>query len=696
MDMNQYIDLFIDEAREHLQSISDSLLELERDPENLEVINTIFRSAHTIKGMAASMGFEQMAQLTHQMENGLDQVRAGAMGLNEAAIDALFACADALEAQLQAIVEQGSEASVDVSTTVSRLTAAFGSEAAEVMAAADKEEATDKGEGSLNKSAPSSADRPEYRVLVRFHETCAMPAVRAYMVYQALQGVAEVRVTTPSVEDLMQGRCGEEFTIELATDANPERIREVGLSVTEVADVAVTPLSPPIQDGPTEAAAQMAAAATAPTSSTETAGAPESGRMARADRQSGKSPLVGRATREPARDGGGRVRMTRGRGGQSIRVDLERLDAVINRFSEFVIDKTRLQRLAEERQDPDLMETVRHLGRVCDEMQDLLLRIRMLPVETVFQRFPRMVRDLSKTLGKRVELTMEGMETELDRTVMDEIGDALVHILRNALDHGLESPEERRQAGKPETGRVRLLAYQSGDDVFIEVIDDGRGLNRDRILEKAAQLGLVDPAQAAQLEDEEVYEFLFHSGFSTANQVSDISGRGVGLDAVRNTIRGLGGDVLVQSRLGEGTRFILQVPLTLSILQAMLVQVGDERYAIPLSSLVQIHQLEPESVREVNGRRLIEFRSRLVPLLDARDLLELPARSQDGEPWNVAILSKGDRWLALVVDEFLDTQEVVIKPLGAYFRNGVYGIAGATILGDGQVVLIVDVAKLIR
>ncbi|WP_067923216.1 chemotaxis protein CheA [Alicyclobacillus shizuokensis] len=659
MDRTQYVDLFIEEAREHLQALNDNLLELERDPGNANIIQAMFRSAHTIKGMAASMGFERMAHLTHEMEDRLDDIRSGRATLSEAFIDALFACVDALEGCLQAVMDEGSDASASVDEASRRLAAALQSTASAEAAAA----------GGPAVTKPVAAATPaagEWDIQVRFAADCSMPAVRAYMVYQALQEGLSVTRTDPALERVMAGECGLEFHIFSASGVDVEAVRGQALAVAEVDSVEVI-----------EVAAAASTAAPLPGTAS-----------GQAQSTSGKEsqPAAGapRATTEAPKKNQ--------RASQSIRVDLSRLDDVMNRFSEIVMDKTRLRQLASERQDADLEDAVHHFERVCDELQSLLLRIRMLPVDTVFQRFPRMVRDLAKSLGKQVELRLEGQETELDRTVMDEIGDSLVHLIRNALDHGLETPAERRDAGKPETGVLRLSAYQQGDDVFIEVTDDGRGLNREKIARKAVEMGLLQADEAAKLSDEQVYGLLFASGFSTAESVSDVSGRGVGLDAVCDTIVGLGGEVDVQSEPGRGTSFILRVPLTLSIIQAMLVRIEDERYAIPLSSLVQIYQVEPEQVKENGSRRYIELGGRLLRLVDAREWLGLEPADRAQDVIQVAVLGRADRGLAVIVDEFLDTEEIVVKPLGGYLQGRIPGISGAAILGDGAVVLIFDAA----
>jgi Chemotaxis protein histidine kinase and related kinases len=488
----------------------------------------------------------------------------------------------------------------------------------------------------------------------------------------------------PSVEDLENEKFDDSFTVVLITDQSAETVRERILNISEIASVDVVPV------GEGQARREMAAASapSAPADAPSTpSAAPTSGAVA-PGAQAG--PSAGSSRSESA---GPRSRK---RSGRTIRVDLERLDQLMNLFSELVIDRGRLEQLARELNHPTLLETVEHMSRISSDLQNLVLTMRMVPVENVFNRFPRMVRDLSRELGKRVELVIEGAETELDRTVVDEIGDPLVHLLRNAIDHGLEPVEERRQAGKPETGLVKLSAYHSGNHVIIEVSDDGRGINRDKVLRKALERGLITQREAEGLTDEQVYNLLFMSGFSTTETVTDISGRGVGLDVVRSKIESLGGTVSVQSEPGVGTTFQIQLPLTLSILDALLVQVEAEKYAIPLSSVLEAAIYKPEAVHTARGQPVVDFRGRLVPLVFLKDVFAVPdAGGPKPTDVQVVIVRKGEKMAGLVVDRLIGQQEIVLKSLGKYLPH-VFAISGATILGDGQVALILDCNALVK
>lgn len=375
---------------------------------------------------------------------------------------------------------------------------------------------------------------------------------------------------------------------------------------------------------------------------------------------------------------------------RTIRVDIERLDVLMNLFSELLIDRVRLEQLASEASNPALTETVEHMSRVSSDLQNVVLKLRMVPVDTVFNRFPRMVRDLAKSLDKKLDLVITGAETEMDRTVIDEIGDPLVHLLRNSVDHGIESVADRIAAGKPETGTVNLRAFHSGNNVFIEIEDDGNGINRDKVLNSAISKGILTAEQAAVMTDEEAYQVLFAPGFSTAAVISDVSGRGVGLDVVKSKITALGGNVTVHSTLGQGTNFSVQLPLTLSIIAAMMIQIGSEKYAIPLSSIVETAIVKRTQIRSVHGNKMIAFRDSHIPLISLSQLFEVPDFNEDEEEeTEVVVIRKGDRLAALSVQDFLGQSEIVLKNLGKYLPN-IQGISGATILGDGQVALIID------
>ena len=681
MEMNQYLSMFIDEAKEHLQALNENLLQLEQQPDDIGIVQNIFRSAHTLKGMSATMGFQDLAALTHEMENVLDQVRGGKLKMNDVIFDTLFKGVDTLEAMVRD-VEGGGGGQADVAELVGRLKALAegGGAAAAAPAPAGK-----GGSGSASAGPAPAQDLDEFQlsvirqsaesgfralhIRVTLREGCLLKAARAYMVFDALERNGEVIKSEPSVQDLEQEKFDRSFAVYYITRQEPSFIQETISGISEIEEVLVAELreadlaAPSAEPkGPAEAAAASATAA---------------------------PPERPEAAAPGGKPGGGVA-------GRTIRVDSERLDSLMSLFSELIINRARLEQLASEIRRGDLTEAVEQMTRITGNLQDVILKLRMVPLETVFNRFPRMVRDLAKSLDKKVDFIISGAETELDRTVVDEIGDPLVHLLRNALDHGLEPVADRKKAGKPETGKVHLRAYHSGNFVTIEIEDDGRGIDRQKVLDKAVQKGMLTAAEAARLTDEQAYMLLFASGFSTAEKVSDISGRGVGLDVVKTKIESLGGRVSVESTPGAGTRFVIRLPLTLSVISAMLVRLGPEKYAIPLSSIVETGIIDRNSIRNVHGTRVVEYRNSIVPVISLADVLESPYYRDDTETeTEIVLVRKGDRMAALMVDDFIGQNDIVLKSLGKYLANNEI-IFGATILGDGQVALIVDPNTLIK
>jgi two-component system chemotaxis sensor kinase CheA len=687
MDMNAYLSMFIDESNDHLQSLNENLLRLEGAPEDISVVQVIFRSAHTLKGMSATMGFEDLASLTHEMENVLDLVRNSKLKMDGFIFDTLFKGLDALESMVQDIVGGGT-GKADVTSIVVSLQLIVKGEhkgAPAASSAADKGAAAAGGTSSsisldefqtsvLNQSIEGG--HHVFHIVVTVREDCILKAARAYMVFDLLERNGEVIKSDPSVQELEQEKFERSFSVYYITGINEEELKKQIESVSEIESAILTPLdqeSLSLLSRPSNApdVAASAAAASQEAVKTETAAT--------------AAPAAGAATLTS----GGAVTKT-------IRVDIERLDSLMNLFSELLIDRVRLEQLASEIRRNDLTETVEHMTRVSGDLQSIVLKLRMVPVESVFNRFPRMVRDLAKSLDKKIDLVISGAETELDRTVIDEIGDPLVHLIRNSLDHGVEPVDKRVAVGKPETGTVHLRAFHSGNYVFIEIEDDGNGINREKVLQIAVKNGIVTTDQGKGMSDEEVYMLLFAPGFSTADIISDISGRGVGLDVVKSKISSLGGHVSVQSQLGKGTVFSIQLPLTLSIISAMLVKLGSEKYAIPLTSIVETAIIRREQVRSIHGSRMIEFRGAVIPVVSLSEILESPDFDEEKEPeTEIVVIRKGDKWAAVMVDEFIGQSDIVLKPLDSYL-NGTEAVSGATILGDGQVALIIDPNALIK
>ncbi|AHC19605.1 MULTISPECIES: chemotaxis protein CheA [Paenibacillus] len=692
MDMNQYLNMFIDESNDHLQSLNEKMLQLESNPTDLGIVQVIFRSAHTLKGMAATMGFEDLASLTHQMENVLDLVRNNKLAMHEFIFDTLFKGLDALESMVQHITE-GGDGKADVSSIVSSLQSIVSGDFQKSGANAATEESPSK-KVDKNDSAGLVLDQFQYSVLeqsiseghrvhyiqVTISSESQLKAARAFMVFNTLENSGEIVKAYPSVQDIEQEKFEQSFSLYYITQKEVGELEKEIAGISEIETVSVVQLDQESLKQMSEVTAGLA----------ETAAVQEAPVAVQPPAPSQPQSPAAASVAKPAAGKAPAAKAAAPTHNRTIRVDIERLDVLMNLFSELLIDRVRLEQLASEASNPALTETVEHMSRVSSDLQNVVLKLRMVPVDTVFNRFPRMVRDLAKSLDKKLDLVITGAETEMDRTVIDEIGDPLVHLLRNSVDHGIESVADRIAAGKPETGTVNLRAFHSGNNVFIEIEDDGNGINRDKVLNSAISKGILTAEQAAVMTDEEAYQVLFAPGFSTAAVISDVSGRGVGLDVVKSKITALGGNVTVHSTLGQGTNFSVQLPLTLSIIAAMMIQIGSEKYAIPLSSIVETAIVKRTQIRSVHGNKMIAFRDSHIPLISLSQLFEVPDFNEDEEEeTEVVVIRKGDRLAALSVQDFLGQSEIVLKNLGKYLPN-IQGISGATILGDGQVALIID------
>jgi two-component system chemotaxis sensor kinase CheA len=683
MDISQYLEVFIEESKEHLQSCNENLLLLEKNPDDLSIINEIFRSAHTLKGMSATMGYEDLASLTHQMENVLDAIRQKKISFTPEILDVVFLAVDHLEAMIQGIAG-GGDGKRDVSDVVEKLKLIEIGKSP-IAAEARKETAA----ALLEEMAPSNISYDEYErtvmeqskeqgfqlyeMTVTLNADCLLKAARVYMVFSALEDIAEVVKSVPSVEKLEEEQFDENFTVTIITKEEPSIIEKQMMAVSEVSNVVLTPLS--LETSETAHEAVTAATLNGTVS----------------------NPVLPEPVKNEQESDGSKTKNQSNakQNHKTIRVNLERLDILLNLFEELVIDRGRLEQISFDLKNQELQETVDRMSRTTSDLQNIILNMRMVPIDTVFNRFPRMVRQLARDLHKQINLEIRGAETELDRTVIDEIGDPLVHLIRNSIDHGIETPEIRRARGKSEEGSVILKAYHSGNHVFIEIEDDGNGISRDKVLQKALKNGIVSPQSASLLTDQQVYELIFASGFSTAEKISDISGRGVGLDVVKNTIENLGGNVSVDSIEGTGSKFSIQLPLTLSIISVLLIEVQEEKYAIPLNSIIETAIIKKEDILLAHNQTVMDFRGKIIPLLYLKDLFQVPVSKDNDEYTSVVIVRKGEKIAALVVDSFIGQHEIVLKSLGDYFTN-VFAISGATILGNGQVALVVDCNALLK
>lgn len=662
MAMDQYLEMFVSESKEHVQAMNDNLLKLENAPDDVSIVNEIFRSAHTLKGMAGTMGYTDLMTLTHQLENVLDELRNGKIHFSSDLLDLIFEAMDDIETMVDSIA-LGGDGKQDVTEIIEKLKTISGGKSVTLDSTSNGNELSngqfnyDEYELSVLEESLSQGYNV-YEILVELRSDCMLKGVRAFMVFDTLSKTGEIVKSTPAVDQLEEENFDQSFTVTYLTKLSMDEVEKAILAISEIDKVKLSELT--IENLRNR-----------------------NSNVVQASKKEERSTEHGDASRNLG------LQRTK-----SIRVNIEKLDSLINLFEELIIDRGRLEEITKEINHPVLKETVEKISRVSSDLQSIVLNLRMVPVSTVFNRFPKMVRQLARNLQKKIQLVISGEETELDRTVIDQIGDPLVHLLRNSIDHGIEMPEERLTKGKPEEGTILLKAYHSGNHVFIEISDDGGGINIEKVLNKAIKNGLVDEKTAKNLSNEEIIEFIFSPGFSTSEQVSDLSGRGVGLDAVKNKIEQLGGTISVKTEKGQGSRFIIQLPLTLSIIAVMLVEIGKEKYAIPLTSIVENIIFNKKDIQYAHNQPVLHFRDRVVPLLYLDKIFQVKDVEETDE-LSAVIIQKGDKWAGFVVSSFLGQQEVVLKSLGEYLKN-VFAISGATILGNGEVALVIDPNALLK
>lgn len=683
MDVNQYLEIFLDETKEHLENLNAQILKLEQEPEDVDTINEIFRAAHSLKGMAGTMGYKRMQNLTHDMENVFSEIRSGNMKVNSNLIDTLFQCLDALEEYTNNIQETADEGTNDNQPLIAQLAEFLGNEgkAQEVPKAEKKEEKAPAESGSDKKWLDIKLDDSERTVLSKakeqgkniygltifIHENCLLKAARAFLVYKAVEEKAEIMVCNPPAQDIEDEKFELDFSLIVISDDSLDNILAAARNVSEIEKVLGDAYEfEPVKEEEKTAVVQAQAAAKETTAVTQQAKGGE--------KKAVSKPVVNR----------------------TVRVDIEKLDVLMNLVSELIIAKNSLvsASTSEGSSNAGFNEQIEYLESVTTNLHESVMKVRMVPIESVVSKFPRMIRDLSKKLDKKMELYMSGEETELDRTVVDEIGDPLMHLLRNAADHGLESADVRAKLGKPEVGSIFLDAYQDGNNVVIEVRDDGAGINVEDVKKTAIERGVITPEQGESMSEKDIINLLFHAGFSTSKKISDVSGRGVGLDVVKSKIESLSGEVEVKSKLGEGSTWTIRLPLTLAIIQALMVIVGGEKYAISLGSIQTIEDISPSEIKYVQNKEVINLRGTVIPLIRLSRELDIESSKAPDENMVVVIVKKGEKLAGLVIDELMGQQEIVIKSLGKYISKCKI-ISGATILGDGEVALILDANTLI-
>lgn len=688
MDTSQYLDLFIDETKEHLQSLNEHILVLEKEPENEDTINEIFRAAHTLKGMAGTMGFTRMQRLTHDLENVFSEIRSGNMKVNPKLIDILFRGLDALESYLDVISSEGNEGTEDNEDIINDLNSVLEeqkgggapAESAQKPAESMKEEPKKEETVTAAKAKYNTIPVTDYEVdamktakaegknifgiTVYLSDSCILKAARAFLVFKSVESKGELIKSVPTTEQIEDEEFELDFSWILATTDSKENIKNMILNVSEVAEVYIEDYVIP------EAETESKEETKKETAKTET-------------------DVADKPKQEKKDDGDKHKKGKAKVGSRSVRVDIDKLDELMNLVSELIIAKNGLVSASGAESTQNFHEQIEYLERVTTNLHESVMKVRMVPIESVVNRFPRMIRDLNRKLNKKMELYMTGEETELDRTVIDEIGDPLMHLLRNSADHGLESNEERVRLGKPEVGSIFLDAYQDGNNVIIDVRDDGAGINIEKVRKKALEKGTITEKQAESMTDKDFVDLLFKPSFSTADKITDVSGRGVGLDVVKTKIEALGGSIIAKTVAGEGSTFTIQLPLTLAIIQALMVQVGEEKYAIPLGNINGIEDIPKNEISFVQSKEVINLRGTVIPILRLHEILDIEESGEEAESLIVVVIKKGEQQVGLVIDDLLGQQETVIKSLGKHITyNKLF--SGATILGDGEVALILD------
>ena len=665
MDTSQYMTMFLEESMENLQTLNESLLELEKSPEDVDTLNKIFRVAHTIKGMAATMGFNDIADLTHSMEDVLSEFRDGKMKVTQNVVTVLFDCLDTLEKMIN-IIEEGSDSVIDIKKIIEDLEKTkkvdLEESKEEEVEILDSKESLKLNEYDL--SIIKQAIERDYNALelrIVLSQTTLLKSARAFLIVQDLEQKGEIIKSNPSTEKIENEEF--DFTLEfiILTTSTKEEIKSLIENISEVESVEVKNVE-----------------------ITKTKNISKS----KIDEKIIKETVEVKPKEinkvEKIKE---EKKIKNKKVHQSVRVDLEKIDNLMNMVSELVIYRTRLEQIVIDNKSAELNETLEQVGRTTSELQDLVMKIRMLPLDVVFNRFPRMIRDVSVELNKEINFIIEGSDTELDRTVIDEIGEPLIHLLRNAADHGIESREERIKRGKNPIGTIKLQAYQEGTKALIKVTDDGAGIKVEKIRKKAESVGISTEG----MSENDIINLIFAQGFSTNEVVTDISGRGVGMDVVKTKISSLGGSVELTSEEGIGSTFIIRLPLTLQIIQALLINVGEETFAISLGFIDRVISYSKENIKKINGKEVIIYRDDVIPLVRLNERLGI--NSSDKNKKFVIIVNARDKTFGLLVDSLIGQQEIVIKPLGRTLKN-LNEYIGATILGNGLVTLILDVGVL--
>lgn len=735
IDLSQYMGMYVDGSKENLDLMDKQLLALEQDNSNIESVGEIFRAAHTLKGMSATMGFEKIAHFTHEMENVLDKLRNHEVAVSSSIIEVLFESFDVLRQLVDDSIETSGDSSMDLTEIEKKLQDCVspGNVSATptpqpASNSSSKAPATDNKAHHLSEFIVNEfelqvlieATQKNYNIfllVINLVSDCLLKAARAFMVNRALEDLGcEVIKTVPETRDIEEEKFDLTFKMMIVGNVTADNLKKDISDISEIESIEIIPLKPedftnqggssapaaaPAQvqvAAPVASPAQVAVPKTSAPVTTQVANPPAVAQAVKpaAPASADKSPAAAKPAAKPP------VKTNKEHGSQTVRVDMHRLDELMNLVGELVINRTRLADIGAAHKLKDLNETLTRVSQISTSLQNVVMQVRMVPIEQVFDRFPRMVRDLAKKLDKKINLVLEGKETEMDRTVIDEIGDPMVHLVRNSVDHGIEKPEERIAKGKPEVGTITLSARHEGNNVLIEVKDDGKGVDPSIVGRKAVEKGLFTQEQINKMPPEEIQKIIFLPGFSTAAQVSDISGRGVGMDAVKAKLEELNGVLDLESKVNEGSKVIIKLPLTLAILPALMVRIGKEIFAIPLGSVGETMDITKNDINIVQHQEVTLLRGDVLPIIRLRNVLEVPTTPEElkeieakEDEISIVVCSSGEKRAGFMVDELLGQQEIVIKSLGNLL-GGLPGIMGATMRGDGSIALILDIPSFLQ
>ena len=674
---SEYKEMFIEEAREHLTTLNQSLLDFEQNPEDEDAMNKIFRAAHTIKGMAETLYYDPIQHLSHKTEDTLDLIRQHQIKVDSNVVDLIFNCFDGIEAMVEDIAVNDAT-DFEVTPLIDQLEQYLESTS----------EKKDQPKNKPSSSTSISLDFPKktnetilqkleqeqsvYALHISVEEQCKMKSIRAYLLLKKLTDNGEIVYSKPSRKKIEEGDFDQSFDLFYTTKAEAEAVHEIVDSVSELEEKQVIPLT--IEEDKITLPKEFA----------------QDQPDKKPEKQDKKQQTTKSTSKKPTKPKKGLQGQS-----QSIRVGMDQLDEFMNLIGELVISKGRLTQIASDHNLDDLTETISNFDRLTNQLQDKIMNIRMIPMKHIFNRFPRMVRDLSKQSSKQIDFQMEGEGIELDRTVLDEIGDPLVHLLRNAIDHGVETPEEREKNGKSPSGTVQLIAERKRNHVLIKVTDDGKGIDPQKMKEAAVKKGLKSEQEAQSLTDQQALQLIFLPGLSSAKKITNISGRGVGMDVVKSTIEKLNGVVDVQSSMNKGSTFSLKLPLTMAIFKALFIGIDEETYAVPISNIIETVRLSPEDITFIDGNRTTVIRNEVLPVLGLKELVKKTDTMDSTKSMYGVIIQREDKKFGLLVDRLIGEQEITIKNVGGSMKR-TKGIAGVTITGDGRVILVLDVNTLVN